>query len=98
CVGRSNATLRPVTPCDSKYRYRRLESAAVANPAYWRMVHGRPRYIVGWIPLVKGNRPGRPMSRSGSHAARSAAVRNRRGGAGSLISLAIVSLPPDGGA
>ncbi len=45
CVGRSNATDRPVWPCSSRYRKRRLVSSAVAMPAYWRIVHSRPRYI-----------------------------------------------------
>ena len=27
-------------------------------PAYWRMVQRRPRYIVGWMPRVKGYSPG----------------------------------------
>src|SRR5688572_12752061 len=35
------------------------------------MVHKRPRYIVGWMPRVKGNSPGKERSRSGSNAARS---------------------------
>src|SRR5688500_12728463 len=35
------------------------------------MVHSRPRYIVGWMPRVKGNSPGKERSRSGSNAARS---------------------------
>ena len=30
----------------------------VANPAYCRIVHSRPRYIVGWMPRVNGNSPG----------------------------------------
>ena len=33
-------------------------SSAEPNPAYWRMVHGRPRYMSGYGPLVKGNSPG----------------------------------------
>jgi len=32
----------------------------VANPAYWRMVQKRPRYMVGWTPLVNGSSPGNP--------------------------------------
>jgi hypothetical protein len=47
CVGRSNATLKPVTPWDRRYRFRRFDSAAVPNPAYCRIVQRRPRYIVG---------------------------------------------------
>ena len=33
---------------------------AVPNPAYWRIVHSRPRYIVGCTPRVKGYSPGKP--------------------------------------
>src|SRR5688572_1609752 len=40
------------------------------------MVHGRPRYIVGWMPRVNGNSPGRPRSVPGSSSAMSAGVRN----------------------
>ena len=47
CVGRSNATLRPVVPWERRYRYRRFDSAAEPNPAYSRIVQRRPRYIVG---------------------------------------------------
>ena len=32
------------------------------NPAYCRIVHSRPRYIVGWMPRVKGNAPGSPRA------------------------------------
>ncbi len=60
CVGRSKATERPVVPCSRRYRYRRFVSSAVPKPAYWRMVHRRPRYMVGWIPRVKGYSPGSP--------------------------------------
>ena len=38
CVGKSNAIERPVCPCSSRYRYRRLDSRADPNPAYWRIV------------------------------------------------------------
>ena len=47
CVGRSKATLRPLPPWSSRYRYRRFDSAALPNPAYCRIVQRRPRYIVG---------------------------------------------------
>ena len=55
CVGRSNATERPVCP--------RLEQVVVAlvatprrcrSPAYCRIVQKRPRYIVGCTPRVNG--------------------------------------------
>ena len=52
--------------------------AAVAKPAYCRIVQGRPRYMVGWMPRVNGNSPGKPISVSGSVPARSAAVRKKR--------------------
>jgi hypothetical protein len=44
---RTKPTLRPFTPCDSRYRYLSLDSAAPPKPAYCRMVQSRPRYIVG---------------------------------------------------
>ncbi len=46
-VGRSKATDRPVVPAAISCWYRRFESAAVEKPAYWRIVHGRPAYMVG---------------------------------------------------
>ena len=42
-VGRSNATERPVWPRSSRSRNRRFVSSAEEKPAYWRIVHGRPR-------------------------------------------------------
>ena len=33
-------------------------SSASPMPAYWRMVQRRPRYMVGWMPRVKGYSPG----------------------------------------
>ena len=47
CVGRSNATDRPVWPWFSRYRKRAFVSAAAPIPAYWRIVQTRPRYMVG---------------------------------------------------
>jgi hypothetical protein len=46
-VGRSKATDRPVPPASISWWNRRLESAAVEKPEYWRMVHGRVVYICG---------------------------------------------------
>lgn len=46
-VGRSKATERPVVPLAISCWYRALDSVAVPKPAYWRIVHGRPVYIVG---------------------------------------------------
>ena len=37
--------------------------------AYCRIVHSRPRYIVGWMPRVYGKSPGNPRSSSGSQSA-----------------------------
>ncbi|GFJ80546.1 hypothetical protein Phou_047260 [Phytohabitans houttuyneae] len=59
-VGRSNATERPVVPAASNWWYRALDSAAVPNPAYCRMVHGRDVYIVRYTPRVYGYSPGAP--------------------------------------
>src|SRR2546425_485723 len=60
-VGRSNATLKPSLPCDSRYLNRRFVSFAVPNPAYCRIVHRRPRYIVARTPRVNGGSPGNPI-------------------------------------
>ena len=46
-VGMSNATLRPVSPCSMRYLNRRFVSSALPYPANIRIVHRRPRYIVG---------------------------------------------------
>src|SRR5256712_5793593 len=42
------------------YWSRRFVSLAVPNPAYWRIVQGRPRSMVGWIPRVNGGSRGNP--------------------------------------
>ena len=47
CVGRSSATLRPVCPCSSRYLKRSFVSSAVPQPEYSRIVHMRPRYMLG---------------------------------------------------
>ena len=44
-----------------------VDSAAEPNPANCRIVHSRPRYIVGWVPRVNGNSAGKPSSVEGSH-------------------------------
>src|SRR5881397_1431933 len=59
-VGKSNATLRPSFPWAKRYLNRRFVSFAVPKPAYWRIVHRRPRYIVARIPRVNGGSPGNP--------------------------------------
>ena len=43
----SNAVERPVCPWSSRNRNRSFVSAADPNPANWRIVHSRPRYIDG---------------------------------------------------
>ena len=45
--GMSNAVERPVWPWSSRYLKRSLVSSEVPNPANWRIVHNRPRYIDG---------------------------------------------------
>ncbi len=47
CVGRSKAHDRPVWPWWRRNLKRALVASAVPNPAYWRIVHSRPRYIDG---------------------------------------------------
>ncbi len=47
CVGRSKATESPVCPAARSERNRAFVSSAVPYPAYWRIVQGLPRYIVG---------------------------------------------------
>src|SRR5437660_2336794 len=61
CVGRSNATLSPSLPCARRYWNRRFVSFAVPKPAYCRIVHRRPRYIVARMPRVYGGSPGNPI-------------------------------------
>src|SRR5947208_2093281 len=60
-----------------RYLNRRFVSSAPPNPANIRIVHGRPRYIVGWMPRVKGNSPGFPSRSSSVFPARSRGVYNR---------------------
>ena len=64
CVGRSNATDSPVCPAANNVRKRVLVSDAVPNPAYWRIVHRRPRYMDDCTPRVNGKLPGSPRSRT----------------------------------
>ena len=54
CVGRSKAIDSPVCPRSRRKRRRRLVSRASPNPEYCRIVQKRLRYIVGWMPRVKG--------------------------------------------
>ena len=46
-VGMSNAVESPVTPWASRYRKRAFVSSADPNPANWRIVQSRPRYMDG---------------------------------------------------
>jgi hypothetical protein len=48
-----------------------LDSSAVEKPAYWRIVHGRPTYIVACGPRTKGSMPGKVFA-NGSAAVSSA--------------------------
>src|SRR4051812_805166 len=76
CVGRSKAHDRPVCPAPRRKWKRSLVSAAVPNPEYWRIVHGRVRYIWPYTPRVYGGVPASPSAVMGSNstASRSAAV------------------------
>src|SRR3954467_10856958 len=58
----SNAVDRPVCPSASRYWKRSLVSSAVPKPANWRIVHSRPRYMLGYTPRVNGYSPGTPIS------------------------------------
>src|SRR5213079_993909 len=60
-----------------RYLNRRFVSSAPPNPANIRIVHRRPRYIVGWMPRVKGNSPGFPSRSSSVFPARSRGVYHR---------------------
>ena len=40
-----------------------LVSAAVPNPANWRIVHNLPRYMLAYTPRGNGNSPGKPIGR-----------------------------------
>src|SRR2546422_445852 len=75
-VGISKATLRPVSPWAMRYLNRRFVSSGLPNLANIRIVHSRPRYMVGWIPRVNGKPPGLP-SRSSGFPATSSGVYNR---------------------
>src|SRR5688572_6439183 len=70
--------LRPLTPWSSRYLYLWFDSAALPKPAYCRIVHGRPRYMVGWMPRVNGKLPGTPIAEASS-SGRSAGVRTMLG-------------------
>src|SRR2546427_9091927 len=81
----SNATLSPVSPCAMRYLNRLFVSSALPYPANIRIVHRRPRYIVGWIPRVNGYCPGRPTCVSGSTPARSSGVYSRSIGMNEVV-------------
>src|ERR687889_1660801 len=71
----SKAVDSPVWPWSSRYRKRSFVSSAVPNPANWRIVHNRPRYIDGYTPRVNGYSPGSPINSDGG---RSDSVYNAR--------------------
>ena len=48
----SKAVESPVMPWSRRYLKRALVSSGEPKPANWRMVHSRPRYMVGWTPRV----------------------------------------------
>src|SRR3954466_549055 len=60
-LGMSKAVLSPVWPCSSREWKRLLVSSEVPNPANWRIVHRRPRYMLGYTPRVNGYSPGTPI-------------------------------------
>src|SRR3954466_1892315 len=60
-LGMSKAVLSPVWPCSSREWKRLLVSSEVPKPANWRIVHRRPRYMLGYTPRVNGYWPGRPI-------------------------------------
>ena len=63
-VGRSKATDNPTAPLrPANTGTAEFDSAAVPNPAYWRIVHSRARYCVSWIAPGVGDSPGSPESR-----------------------------------
>ena len=39
-----------------------MVSSAVPKPANWRIVHNRPRYMLGYTPRVNGYSPGSPIA------------------------------------
>src|SRR3954466_6243299 len=60
--GMSNAVESPVCPWSSRERKRSLVPSAVPKPANCRIVHRRPRYMLGYTPRVNGYSPGNPIA------------------------------------
>ncbi len=56
----SKAVESPVCPCASRYLNRAFVSSGRPKPANIRIVHSRPRYMVGYTPRVNGYSPGAP--------------------------------------
>src|SRR3990172_12525848 len=81
----SSATLSPVSPWAMRYLNRAFVSSAPPNPLNIRIVHGRPRYIVGWMPRVNGYSPGAPRSFPGSNAGMSRGVYSRWTGMNEVV-------------
>ena len=61
-AGRTRTTARSGRRASRNLK-RWLVDSAVPKPAYWRIVHGRPRYIDGYTPRVNGASPGRRAAR-----------------------------------
>src|SRR5512140_2272808 len=76
-VGKWNAVESPVWPCERRNLNRAFVSSAEPNPANCRIVHNRPRYIVGCTPRVYGYCPGYPRSSSYSKFERGSGVYRR---------------------
>ncbi len=81
-VGRSKAVPRPVWPLARRKWKRSLVCRGVPKPANCRMVQRRPRYMLGWMPRVKGKAPGVPIASAKGMASVSAGVREAGCGRG----------------
>src|SRR2546428_10040327 len=82
----------PVCPCAMRYLKRPFVSSPVPNPAIWRIVQRRPRYMVGYGPRVNGQRPGSPMSLHGVSATSSDRKSTRLNSSHDQISYAVFCL------
>ena len=61
-----------------------MVSSAVPNPANWRIVHNRPRYMLGYTPRVNGYSPGNPI-RSSNEPTSSGLYSGRTGSPDSVV-------------
>ena len=57
CVGKSNATDKPLTPFLISFKYLLFDSETDEKPAYCLIVHNLSWYIFLYIPFSKGNLP-----------------------------------------